>query len=63
MLVHYSENFTAQPTSEVPWIALINCDTNGTVGTFSDTADIFTLARDHGAQAAVLYSLVGQVSK
>lgn len=35
------------------------CDSNGTV--YSMIHDIFTLARDHGAQAALLYSLTSQV--
>jgi hypothetical protein len=34
-----------------PWIALVACDTNGT--SFSLRDDIFTLARDDGAVAAV----------
>ncbi|KAK4693612.1 hypothetical protein P7C70_g8891, partial [Phenoliferia sp. Uapishka_3] len=58
VLVHYSENQTAQAPSSVPWIAMIDCDTNGTI--FSDIDDIFTLARDHGAQAALLYSVTSQ---
>ena len=42
---------------------MINCDTNGTEGTFSVVDDIFTLCRDHGAQAALLYSLTSQVRR
>lgn len=38
---------------------MINCDTNGT--DFSDEDDIFTITRDQGAQAALLYSLTSQV--
>src|SRR5262245_37542363 len=34
-----------------PWIALVACDTNGTA--YSLENDIFTLARDRGAIAAV----------
>lgn len=59
VLVHFSEDQTSQPPSEVPWIALISCDTNGT--NFSMVDDIFTLGRDRGAQAAVLYSLTSEV--
>ncbi|KAL4078374.1 hypothetical protein V8B97DRAFT_2021461 [Scleroderma yunnanense] len=38
-----------------PWIAFISCDGNSTNA--SQELDIFTLARDRGAQAALLYSL------
>lgn len=38
---------------------MINCDTNGTDYSLED--DIFTLTRDQGAQAALLYSLTSQV--
>ncbi|KAA1072230.1 hypothetical protein PGT21_030716 [Puccinia graminis f. sp. tritici] len=56
VLLHFSEfNATNQPPAIVPWIAMINCDSNSTV--FSIQDDIFTLARDRGAAAAMLYSL------
>lgn len=59
VLLHFSEvNATAQPPANVPWIAMINCDTN--TSTFSMVDDIFTLARDRGAAAAVLYSLTAR---
>jgi hypothetical protein len=38
---------------------MINCDTNGT--SYSQVDDIFTLTRDLGAQAALLYSLTSEV--
>jgi hypothetical protein len=41
-----------------PWIALVGCDANSTNA--SQQLDIFTLARDAGAGAAVLYSLYSQ---
>jgi len=56
-LVHFSEveaNNLAPPTS-TPWIALISCDANTTDA--SQEQDIFTLAKDKGAVAALLYSL------
>ncbi|EJD08250.1 uncharacterized protein FOMMEDRAFT_74232, partial [Fomitiporia mediterranea MF3/22] len=37
-----------------PWIAFVSCDTNGS--SFSLNEDVFTLARDKGAVAALLYS-------
>lgn len=37
---------------------MISCDSNGTH--FSDTNDIFTLARDSGAQGALLYSVTAE---
>lgn len=55
-LVHFTENKTLRATTTTtPWIALIACDTNGT--TYSLREDIFTLARDSGAVAALLFSL------
>ncbi|KAI5479204.1 hypothetical protein MNV49_003898 [Pseudohyphozyma bogoriensis] len=56
VLVHFSEAETSQPPSLVPWIAMISCDSNGTSYSMED--DIFTLARDRGALAALLYSNV-----
>jgi hypothetical protein len=50
----------SQAPSPVPWIAMVSCDTNGTAGSFSMVDDIFTLARDRGAQASLLYSLTGE---
>jgi hypothetical protein len=59
-LVHFTEtNATLNPPATVPWVALVNCDTNGT--SFSDVDDIFTLCRDRGAVAALLYSLTGEI--
>lgn len=57
--MHFDEASRNQPPSAVPWIAMINCDTNGT--DFSNEDDIFTITRDQGAQAALLYSLSSQV--
>jgi hypothetical protein len=59
--VHFSEESRNQPPSIVPWIAMINCDTNGTDYSLED--DIFTLCRDQGAQAALLYSSTSHVSR
>lgn len=53
-LVHYSEQNSTNETTTTPWIALVACDTNGTNYSMED--DIFTLARDRGAVAALLYS-------
>lgn len=57
VLVHFSEekanNFT--PPTLTPWIALVSCDKNATDASME--IDIFTLARDKGAVAALLYSL------
>ncbi|GAA5926121.1 uncharacterized protein JCM15063_000190 [Sporobolomyces koalae] len=58
VLLHFDETLRAQPPAAVPWLAMINCDTNGT--SYSDVDDIFTICRDLGAQAAVLYSLTAQ---
>ncbi|KAI6040283.1 hypothetical protein EDC04DRAFT_2678336 [Pisolithus marmoratus] len=55
-LVHFSEDIAGYgTTTTTPWIAFISCDTNSTNAT--QELDIFTLARDRGAQAALLYSL------
>jgi len=56
-LVHFSEtkvNNQTPPTT-TPWIAMISCDFNATNA--SQEEDVFTLARDKGAVAALLYSL------
>ncbi|GAA6061093.1 hypothetical protein JCM10212_006294 [Sporobolomyces blumeae] len=58
VLLHFDETLRNQPPAAVPWLAMINCDTNGT--SFSDVDDIFTICRDLGAQAALLYSLTSQ---
>ncbi|BGP26476.1 hypothetical protein JCM10295v2_005429 [Rhodotorula toruloides] len=55
VLIHFDEGLRNQSPSAVPWIAMISCDTNGTSP--SETDDIFTIVRDLGAQAALLYSL------
>ncbi|EIW63620.1 uncharacterized protein TRAVEDRAFT_112619 [Trametes versicolor FP-101664 SS1] len=54
-LVHFSEDKLVNDTSGTPWIALVSCDANSTNASMED--DIFTLARDRGAVAALLYSL------
>ncbi|KDQ62704.1 hypothetical protein JAAARDRAFT_122400, partial [Jaapia argillacea MUCL 33604] len=41
-----------------PWIALVSCDYNATNASISN--DIFTLARDRGARAVLMYSLYSQ---
>ncbi|PSR70731.1 hypothetical protein PHLCEN_2v13388 [Hermanssonia centrifuga] len=56
-LVHFSEVDLSNDTTTTPWIALVSCDTNATNASQSD--DIFTLARNRGAVAALLYSLLG----
>lgn len=61
VLVHFDETLRTQPPTSVPWIAMISCDTNGTNP--SDEDDIFTITRDLGAQAALLYSLTSEVSR
>ncbi|KAI0827253.1 hypothetical protein BC628DRAFT_1368527 [Trametes gibbosa] len=53
--VHFSEDQLPKNTTTTPWIALISCDGNATQA--SATQDIFTLAKERGAVAAVLYSL------
>ncbi|KAI0369673.1 hypothetical protein BV20DRAFT_967655 [Pilatotrama ljubarskyi] len=54
-LVHFSEDKLPNDTTTTPWIALVSCDDNSTHA--SDHDDIFTLAKDKGAVAALLYSL------
>lgn len=54
-LVHFSENNLTNDTTTTPWIALVSCDANATDASQID--DIFTLANDRGAVAALLYSL------
>lgn len=61
VLLHFDETLRNQPPTSVPWIAMISCDTNGTNP--SDEDDIFTITRDLGAQAALLYSLTSEVSR
>ncbi|KAL5507337.1 hypothetical protein ACEPAH_6793 [Sanghuangporus vaninii] len=53
-LIHFSEQNTTNETTTTPWIAFVSCDSNGTE--FSMEDDVFTLARDRGAVAALLYS-------
>ncbi|KAF8868934.1 hypothetical protein CPB85DRAFT_1242210 [Mucidula mucida] len=56
-LLHFSEekNNNNTPGTTTPWIALVSCDKNATDA--DQELDIFTLARDKGAVAALLYSL------
>ncbi|KAL0580490.1 hypothetical protein V5O48_001560 [Marasmius crinis-equi] len=56
-LVHFSEDFVNNTTNSTntPWIALVPCDQNATNA--SQDLDIFTLARDKGAVAVLLYAL------
>ncbi|KAF6762976.1 hypothetical protein DFP72DRAFT_519061 [Ephemerocybe angulata] len=57
VLVHFSEESVNEttPGTDTPWIAMVSCDKNATNASM-DT-DIFTLARDKGAVAALLYTL------
>ncbi|KZT28992.1 hypothetical protein NEOLEDRAFT_1154075 [Neolentinus lepideus HHB14362 ss-1] len=58
-LVHFSEPMSwNNETTTTPWIALVACDYNATNASQID--DIFTLARDRGAKAALLYSEYSQ---
>ncbi|KAF5386110.1 hypothetical protein D9615_002250 [Tricholomella constricta] len=59
-LVHFSEAKVSSqtPPTDTPWIAMVSCDFNATNA--SQEEDVFTLARDKGAVAAVgelLYSV------
>ncbi|TFK44720.1 hypothetical protein BDQ12DRAFT_673454 [Crucibulum laeve] len=56
-LVHFSEDIAnnSTPPTTTPWIALVSCEQNATDASMEE--DIFTLARDKGAVAALLYSL------
>lgn len=56
-LVHFSEDYVnaSTPPSLTPWIAMVSCDHNATTASMEE--DVFTLARDKGAVAALLYSL------
>ncbi|GAA5912730.1 hypothetical protein JCM6882_005774 [Rhodosporidiobolus microsporus] len=60
VLIHFDESLRTQSPASVPWIAMISCDTNGTAGAFSNEDDIFTIVRDLGAEAALLYSTTSQ---
>jgi len=53
--VHFSEVNLTNEFTTTPWIALVSCDANSTNA--SQTYDIFTLARDRGAVAAVSMDL------
>ncbi|EGO25282.1 hypothetical protein SERLADRAFT_465174 [Serpula lacrymans var. lacrymans S7.9] len=57
-LVHFGEEYASNDTSTTPWIALIACDYNSTQASME--VDIFTLARERGAQSALLYSNYSQ---
>lgn len=52
--MHYSETNSTDPPSESPFIALISCDLNQPNTTLDN--DIFTMANNSGAIAALLYS-------
>ncbi|EIN11932.1 hypothetical protein PUNSTDRAFT_125055 [Punctularia strigosozonata HHB-11173 SS5] len=52
-LVHFDEDMVAEGNTTTPWIALVSCDGNATNP--SET-DIFTLASQRGAVAAILWS-------
>ncbi|KAF9784331.1 hypothetical protein BJ322DRAFT_1007070 [Thelephora terrestris] len=53
-LVHFGEHNLSNSTTITPWIALVSCDANATDA--SQMNDVFTLARDRGAVAGLLYS-------
>ncbi|KAH8096810.1 hypothetical protein BXZ70DRAFT_944628 [Cristinia sonorae] len=57
-LLHFSEANLTDATTTTPWIALISCDRNVTDASTID--DIFTLAWERGAVAALLYSLYSE---
>ncbi|KAJ9118676.1 hypothetical protein QFC22_003896 [Naganishia vaughanmartiniae] len=58
-LVHFNESTAGDnKTTSTPWIAFISCDFNETNA--SDYWDIFTLARDRGAIAALLYTTTAE---
>ncbi|KAJ9101202.1 hypothetical protein QFC21_003421 [Naganishia friedmannii] len=58
-LVHFNESSAGDnKTTSTPWIAFISCDFNETNA--SDYWDIFTLARDRGAIAALLYTTTAE---
>ncbi|KAI0327421.1 hypothetical protein GY45DRAFT_1436969 [Cubamyces sp. BRFM 1775] len=52
--VHFSEDNLLNGTT--PWVAWISCDESNTTSPYPDT-DIFTLAYERGAKAAILYSV------
>lgn len=54
LFVHFSEAGLSNDTTTTPWVALVACDANITDA--SMTSDIFTLARERGAVAALLFS-------
>ncbi|KAJ3575130.1 hypothetical protein NP233_g1309 [Leucocoprinus birnbaumii] len=57
ILIHFTEEYVNEstPATSAPWIAMVSCDSNSTDASME--IDIFTLARDKGAVAALLYSL------
>ncbi|KAF9447498.1 hypothetical protein P691DRAFT_646978, partial [Macrolepiota fuliginosa MF-IS2] len=57
ILIHFAEDTVNEltPPTSAPWIAMVSCDVNATDASMD--IDIFTLARDKGAVAALLYSL------
>ncbi|EMD37842.1 hypothetical protein CERSUDRAFT_114486 [Gelatoporia subvermispora B] len=60
-LVHFSETNLTNSTIDMtitPWIALVSCDDNATDASLD--VDIFTLAQERGAVAALLYSTRSQ---
>ncbi|KAF8585940.1 hypothetical protein K439DRAFT_1632199 [Ramaria rubella] len=57
-LVHFSEQNLTDMNTTSPWIALVDCDKN--TSDASQVDDIFTLARDRGAVAALLYSTTAE---
>ncbi|KAF9518619.1 hypothetical protein BS47DRAFT_1289334 [Hydnum rufescens UP504] len=57
-IVHFSETNTTQSPTGTPWIAFISCDYNITNTTLQN--DIFTMARDLGAVAALLYTTTSE---
>ncbi|KAI0341877.1 hypothetical protein BDW22DRAFT_1357959 [Trametopsis cervina] len=58
VLVHVSEPQLQEATTSTPWIAFISCDSNSTDA--SNDTDIFAEARERGAAAVLLYSLLSE---
>ncbi|KAJ2928622.1 hypothetical protein H1R20_g8437, partial [Candolleomyces eurysporus] len=52
---HIAPSLSDLGPANTPWIAMVSCDKNATDASMD--IDIFTLARDKGAVAALLYSL------
>ncbi|KAI9569671.1 hypothetical protein HD554DRAFT_500290 [Boletus coccyginus] len=58
ILVHFTEDNAGNETTTTPWIAFVSCDSNSTNPPHE--TDIFTMAKDRGANSAILYSLYSE---